>query len=177
MKTTLKIIDQVNCKFLDLDPHTRRKMVESLKFFLPHARHTPAFKLGRWDGTTSFATVSGATYVNLLEHILPIVIGEGYEIEIDDERPTVNFEFPECDEFLLSETSWPVGHPDAGEPIMLRDYQVAAINRFFENPQSMQQISTGAGKCCNANTKLSLEVSDKKFGDFLKTKRTDGPGN
>lgn len=145
-KTTLKIIDQVNCKFLDLDPHTRRKMVESLKFFLPHARHTPAFKLGRWDGTKSFAQVSGASYVNLLERLLPIVMEAGYEVELDDERPTKTFNFPECDEFLLAETLWPKGHPAEGEPIMLRDYQVEAINRFFQNPQSMQQISTGAGK-------------------------------
>lgn len=145
-KTTLKIIDQVNCKFLDVDPHTRRKMVDALKFFLPHARHTPAYKLGRWDGTTSFVAVSGATYVNLLDKVLPIVLEAGYEVEIEDERPTINFEFPECDEFLLSDTLWPKGHPAEGEPIMLRDYQCAAINRFFQNPQSMQQISTGAGK-------------------------------
>jgi superfamily II DNA or RNA helicase len=34
----------------------------------------------------------------------------------------------------------------AGQPIMLRDYQVEAIKRYLENPQSIQSISTGAGK-------------------------------
>jgi superfamily II DNA or RNA helicase len=146
VKTTLKILDQVNVKFYDLDAFTRRKMVDALKFFLPHARHTPAYKLGRWDGTTSFVQVSGATFLNLLDKVLPIVMDAGYEIEIDDERPKTDFVFPECDEFLLSETLWPKGHPAEGEPVMLRDYQVMAINNFFQNPQSMQQISTGAGK-------------------------------
>jgi superfamily II DNA or RNA helicase len=146
LKTTLKILDQVNVKFYDLDAFTRRKMVDAMKFFLPHARHTPAYKLGRWDGTTSFVQVSGATFLNLLDKVLPIVMDAGYEVEIDDERPTFEFAFPVCDEFLLSETLWPKGHPAEGEPVMLRDYQVKAINDFFQNPQSMQQISTGAGK-------------------------------
>lgn len=146
MKTTLRIRDQVNVKFENLDAFTRRKMVDALKFFLPHSRHTPAFKLGRWDGTTSFVQVSGATYLNLLDRVLPIVMEAGYEIEIEDERPTVEFSFPEVDEFLLADINWPKGHPMEGEPIMIRDYQVQAIKAFFENPQSMQQISTGAGK-------------------------------
>lgn len=174
MKTTLRIIDQVNCKFLDVDAHTRRKMVEELKYFLPHARHTPAFKLGRWDGTTSFFQVSGATFINLLDRVLPIALDAGYEIEIEDHRDHQTFEFPECDEFLLSETMWPKGHPAEGEPIMLRDYQVQAINNFFQHLHGMQQISTGAGKCCNINTRLSLEITDENFVKFVKEKRDDG---
>jgi superfamily II DNA or RNA helicase len=42
--------------------------------------------------------------------------------------------------------SWPKGHPVEGEPIVLRDYQVDIINNFLSNPQSMQEIATGAGK-------------------------------
>jgi superfamily II DNA or RNA helicase len=34
----------------------------------------------------------------------------------------------------------------AGQPIMLRDYQVEIINNFLENPQCIQEIATGAGK-------------------------------
>jgi superfamily II DNA or RNA helicase len=145
-KTTLKIIDQVNVKFYDLDAFTRRKCVDAVKYFLPHARHTPAYKLGRWDGTTSFFQVSGATYLGLLDRVLPIILDEGYEVEIEDDRPTLELHFPEVDEFLLADINWPKGHPQEGEPIMIRDYQVKAIQDFFNNPQSMQQISTGAGK-------------------------------
>jgi superfamily II DNA or RNA helicase len=146
LKTTLKILDQVNVKFCDLDAFTRRKIVEELKYFLPHAKYTPAFKLGRWDGTTSFAQLSGSTYINLLERVLPIVLDAGYQVDIEDDRPTFNFEFPECDEFLLADIDWPKGHPQEGEPILLRDYQVQAINTFFQHTQALQEIATGAGK-------------------------------
>ena len=41
---------------------------------------------------------------------------------------------------------WPKGHPRAGEPMVLRDYQPEIINRFFNNPQCVQEVATGAGK-------------------------------
>ena len=40
----------------------------------------------------------------------------------------------------------PEGHPVAGQPIVLRDYQVETINNFLNNTQSLQEIATGAGK-------------------------------
>jgi superfamily II DNA or RNA helicase len=147
MKTcTIKIYDYVNCKLDGLDPFTRRKVVEKLKFFVHKARHMPAFKLGRWDGKVAFATVGGGTYINLLDRVLPIIIEDGYEVEIDDLRLHDTFDFPEVDEEYVADCVWPAGHPIAGEPIMLRDYQVDAINRYIANPQSIQSISTGAGK-------------------------------
>jgi superfamily II DNA or RNA helicase len=39
---------------------------------------------------------------------------------------------------------------------MLRDYQVAAINKFIENPQSLQEIATGAGKTITTATLSQL---------------------
>ena len=49
-------------------------------------------------------------------------------------------------EDTFADTPWPKGHPAAGEPIMLRDYQVDILNRFLENPQCVQEVATGAGK-------------------------------
>jgi DNA or RNA helicases of superfamily II len=144
--TTLTIVDQVNCKFEGLDPVTRRKICDALKFLVPYARHMPSFKLGRWDGKISFCTVGGATYINLLERVLPIVIDAGYSVEIDDRRPPFSVSFPEITEDFLADQCWPEGHPFAGQPIMLRDYQVEAIRRYTQNLQSIQSISTGAGK-------------------------------
>ena len=46
----------------------------------------------------------------------------------------------------MSNIKWPSNHPNAGQPIELRDYQVETINKFIENPQSIQEIATGAGK-------------------------------
>lgn len=142
----IKIEDQVNCKLEGLDPFLRRKIVESLKLFVPHARHMPSFKLGRWDGKVSFATAGGGTYINLLDKVLPLVMDEGYTVDLDDKRPDYAFEWPPIDESYPSDRCWPVGHERAGEPITLRDYQVEAIQNFVDNPQSLQCISTGAGK-------------------------------
>ena len=46
----------------------------------------------------------------------------------------------------MSHIQWPENHPEAGKNIELRDYQVDTINKFIENPQSIQEIATGAGK-------------------------------
>lgn len=143
---TLVIKDHVNVKFEGLDPFTRRKISEALKFFIPYARHTPAFKMGRWDGKVAFATVGGGTYLNLVERILPFILEEGYDIRIEDRRPTLDFQFPEISEDMFADKVWPVGHPIAGEPVMLRDYQVEAIKNYVANLGSIQSISTGAGK-------------------------------
>ncbi len=147
MKTCkLTILDQVNVKFGDLDAQCRKKIVDKLKFMVPYARHMPQFKLGRWDGKVAFATVGGQTYFNVLDRVLPIVEEFGYEIVLEDRRTHPEFAFEHIDDEYLADTLWPKGHPMEGEPIMLREHQVEAINRYLDNPQSLQSISTSAGK-------------------------------
>ena len=145
-RVTLTIKDQVNVKFDDLPPEVRRKISEACKYTVPYARHTPQFKLGRWDGKVAFATIGGSTFLNMLDKVLPLVIDAGYEIDIVDKRPSYEFQFPAITNDMLAHKVWPEGHPIAGQPIMLRDYQVEAIRRYLDNPQSIQSISTGAGK-------------------------------
>ena len=77
---------------------------------------------------------------------VPLIEKAGYEIELDDQRPEINFTFPQVDEDFLADKVWPFGHIMAGMPIMLRDYQVSAINDYLKNFQSIQKIATGAGK-------------------------------
>lgn len=144
---TLLIADEVNVKIVGLDADTRRYLNNKFKYEIPGARHIPAVRLGRWDGKVSFFQMGGSTYINLLPEILPELDSRGYEIDIDDRReyPT-KFEFESVNEQSLADHMWPEGHPMAGQPIELRDYQVAAINQFLANPQSIQCIATGAGK-------------------------------
>lgn len=145
-KTTLQIKDEVNIRFINLDPATRRKMSEEVKYFLPYAYHMPSYKLGRWDGCVRFCDVGGRSYLNLLDKLLPIVQAQGYEIEIDDMRQPWNFSFDAVEATSYDHISWPKKHPAEGLPIILRDYQVDVINRFLNNPQCLQEIATGAGK-------------------------------
>tara|TARA_R110000851_G_scaffold66604_3_gene150490 strand:+ start:1642 stop:2967 length:1326 start_codon:yes stop_codon:yes gene_type:complete len=106
----------------------------------------PAYKLGRWDGTVRFCDVGGRTFLNLLDDVLPVIIEQGYEIVIDDRRENELMEFEHVTENFWDGVVWPEGHINAGEPIMLRDYQVDVINQFISAPQCLQEIATGAGK-------------------------------
>ena len=159
--TKLIIRDEVNVKFEGLDVITRRKISDKLKFFLPYAYHLPAYKLGRWDGNIRFCDIGGRTYLNLLDRILPIIEEQDYEIDIEDNRQQHDFKFEQIDESLHFEKTWGPKHPQAGQPIVLRDYQVETINKFLENPQCLQEIATGAGKTI---TTATLSNSIEKYG-------------
>jgi superfamily II DNA or RNA helicase len=150
----LIIKDEVNIKLEGLAVETRRKIVNALKFDLPYARHMPAYKLGRWDGTKTYFGIGGNGYLAHLDIILPIVEDAGYDIEVEDFRQHQTFQFPMVTESYWSSKNktWPEGHPNAGEPIILRDYQYEVINRFTENPQSLQEVATGAGKTITTAT-------------------------
>jgi superfamily II DNA or RNA helicase len=145
-KVTLEIRDEVNIKFVGLDVKTRRKISDAVKYFLPYAFHMPAYKLGRWDGCIRYCDIGGRTYFNLLDKLLPLVVEEGYQVDVDDQRQTWNFSFDPVTQTDYEHIAWPAKHPRAGDPIILRDYQVEVINRFLDNPQCLQQIATGAGK-------------------------------
>lgn len=138
--------DEVNCKIEGLDLDTRKKLEKELKFFMPYAYHVPAYKLGRWDGCVSFFTIGGVTYTNLLDRLLPLILADGYQVEVEDLRDNHKFDFDDVDETSFQYTTWPVGHPAEGEPITLRDYQVDIINKFLSTPHCLQEIATGAGK-------------------------------
>lgn len=145
-KTTLHILDEVNCKFEGLDISTRRKLSNEVKFILPYARHLPAVKLGRWDGSVRFCDIGARTYINVLDRLLPVVEQAGYSVEIQDHREPHQFEFEAIDENSYSHIKWPEGHRFAGQGIQVMDHQVEAINQYLEHPQSIQCLSTAAGK-------------------------------
>lgn len=147
--STAKIVitDECNCKILNLDLDTRKTLVNRFKYDIPGARFTPAVRLGRWDGKKAFAQLGGSTYINLLPEIIPILDQRGYNIEVEDLRTYNNaFHFTEVAVDSYAHVKWPKGHEREGQSIMLRDYQVEAVNTFLQNPQSIQCLATGSGK-------------------------------
>ena len=143
----IEIKDEVNCRLTGLDLSDRTALVKRYKYEIPGARYQPSVRLGRWDGKVPFFNIGGTTYINLLPEILPYLDEQGYDIEIDDTREyRTTFEFQEVTEQSYSHIAWPKGHPKAGESMELRDYQPEIINRFFANPQCVQEVATGAGK-------------------------------
>ena len=160
MHATLKIKDEVNVKIEGLALSDRNELVKKYKYEIPGARYLPAVRLGRWDGKVSYFQLGGSTYINLLPEILEYMTQQGYDIEIDDVRDyKTAYEFVTIDENSYNHIAWPKGHPLEGQPMVLRDYQTEIINRFFENPQSVQEVATGAGKTV-ITAALSNAVSD-----------------
>jgi len=144
---TLLIKDEVNVKLEGLELNERKELTNKFKFEVPGARYMPAVRLGRWDGKVGFFQLGGSTYINLLPEILPYLESQGYGVDVEDLREyQTQFTLEPVEESSYSHVKWPDKHPMAGEPIMLRDYQVEVINKFLEHPQSIQEIATGAGK-------------------------------
>ena len=143
----LHVRDEVNVKIEGLDLDTRKKLSNKFKYDIPGARYMPAVRLGRWDGKMAFFQMGGSTYINLLPDIIPILQQDGYDISINDTREyEMDYTLEPVTEDSYADYVWPPKHPVAGTPIMLRDYQVEVINNFLKNPQSMQEVATGAGK-------------------------------
>lgn len=161
----LTIMDEVNIKFDGLPVDVRRKISNALKFDIPYAKHMPQYKLGRWDGKQAFFGIGGSGYLNHLDVILPIIEDSGITVdEIIDHRSSIDLAFEPIEEDFWGDKCWPKGHRFEGEPIRLRDDQVEVINRFLENPQSLQEVSTGAGKTI---TTATLSKICEKYGRTL----------
>ena len=155
----LIIKDEVNVKFENLPLEARKKLTAAFKYEVGYARYHPAFKLGRWDGCVSLFGLGGNGYINQLERVLEILNKMGIQIDdIVDERLTHKLKFEKVTETYWADQGvvWPKGHVDAGKPVMLRDYQVDTINKFLENPQSLQEVATGAGKTITTATLSQL---------------------
>jgi len=139
--------DEVNVKIEGLELAERKALMKMFEYEVPGARYLPAVRLGRWNGKVSYFSLAGSTYINLLEEILPVLDRAGYDIELDDTRDyTTTFKFTEVSEATFAHKNWPKGHPKEGTPVELRDYQITIVNNFLKNPQSLQEIATGAGK-------------------------------
>ena len=144
---TIVISDEVNCKLNGLELVDRKYLANKFKFEIPGARYLPSVRLGRWDGKVAYVQLGGSTYTNLLAEILPYLDERGYNIELEDLRDyRTQFSFAQVTEQTFSHKVWPAKHPIAGQPVVLRDYQIEIINKFLENPQCIQEIATGAGK-------------------------------
>jgi superfamily II DNA or RNA helicase len=159
---TIVIRDEVNIKIEGLDLDCRKKLVNTFKYEIPGARYQPAVRLGRWDGKVAYFQLGGSSYINLLPEILPILEQYNYDVELDDQRDyqTV-FEFTQIREDSFAHKVWPKGHPVAGQPVMLRDYQVKIVNDYLSNPQCIQEVATGAGKTLMT---AALSLSVEQYG-------------
>ena len=156
------VTDEVNVKLVGLDLPDRKTLMKMFEYEVPGARYLPSVRLGRWNGKVSYFSLGGSTFMNLLPEILPLIELAGYDITLEDSREyTTTFAFTQVTEDTFTHKTWPVGHPIAGEPIVLRDYQIELINNFLSNPQCLQEIATGAGKTIMT---AALSASIERYG-------------
>ena len=147
MRCKIIINDEVNVKIEGLPVEIRRKIANKMKYEVPYARYLPQYKLGRWDGKVGFFGLGGNGYVNHLDTIINLLQESGVEIEqIDDKRAKVDLQFDKITKDFFANKTWPKGHLCEGQNIVLRDYQVEVVNNFLKEPQSLQEVATGAGK-------------------------------
>jgi superfamily II DNA or RNA helicase len=154
--------DEVNVKIEGLELSERKALMKMFEYEIPGARYLPAVRLGRWNGKVSYFSLAGSTYINLLPEILPYLDKVGYDIELEDLRDySTTFTFDKVSEDTFKDKNWPKGHTKEGTPVVLRDYQIELVNNFLENPQSLQEIATGAGKTLMT---AALSNSVEKYG-------------
>ena len=142
----ITIHDEVNITISGIDLPVKRALVAAVEHFIPAARYSAAYKLGRWNGCRSFATLGGKSYLGVLDKLIPVLQKYKFEFEIDDQREEHSFDFGQVTEDYYGDQAWPYGHRFAGEPIRLRDYQVEAVNTFLNNPAGINVLPTSAGK-------------------------------
>lgn len=157
----LIIKNEVSVKFEGLEPRVRSKMMRAVEYSLPHARFTPAGRLGRWDGKVSFMTVGGTSYFHVLDKLLPILDENGYRVDIVDQRQAATFEFDAIDENYFADVEFAPGHHMEGKSIVLRQHQVDCANAFLGNRHGLAVAATGAGKTLIT---AALSRSVEKYG-------------
>lgn len=142
MKVKLRILDEVSCIFVGLHGDHITKLYEQFGVHAPGYFFQPLFKLGRWDGKIRYFQNNGKTFIYLLDKILPKVKQWGYDITIEDLREG-SIVFPDLiDNKLFSH----INHVDTGEPTILRDHQVEAVNALITDGHGVVIAATGAGK-------------------------------
>lgn len=152
----LTILNEVFSQFSGLDKATTNKCVNKLKYLVPWRFHTPSFKLGRWDGAVRLFQDNGRVYSNLIPDIIDIIVNEGYDIDMVDNRTFGSIKVPKIGTDIFSSHKWPKGHKNEGEPIMLREDQCEAANIFSDYRYAIQELSTGYGKCLDYKTLIPI---------------------
>ena len=159
--TSCKLIiqDEINIKLEGLPVEIRRKLSNKFKYVDPTARYRPSYKLGRWDGSITLFGLGGNGYINQLPTILQLLEENNVIVkDIEDKRKELSLNFKEVTTTYWADQGkvWPKGHRFEDQPISLREDQVETVNRFLKNPQSLQEVATGAGKTIMTATLAQL---------------------
>ena len=142
------ILNEVKCKITPCPAFVYRLINDKTKIFDYRSKFTQAYQFKVWDGYTSFITVGGETYVQLLPEIITILQEHKIPFTITDQRIYKDFKptFDPIDENYLSNIKWPKGHRLEGQPVELAEHQVRLVNSILSYKKCLVSAATGAGK-------------------------------
>lgn len=146
--------DEVNCKVMGLHESHREKLSNEFSEYAPNHFFHPKYKMGVWDGKIRFFAKDGTCYINMLEDVIPRLVKYGYKPILNDKRiHSEQVELEPIDEnyFCYCEID--------GNPIILREYQVRAVNALLKSNGGILVASTAAGK-----TFINAAVA-KRYGE------------
>jgi len=141
----LIIRDEVNISIRGIDPYTSDLIWNKLSYYVPDYHFKAANTIGRWDGMIRlFKKRGNRTYLNLMRHVVPILVQQGYEVEIEEDKREdyshVSKQLTFVKEDSFSECMF------NGETLSVRDYQAEGINRGLQNGSGVLEMATGSGK-------------------------------
>lgn len=136
----VRILDEVHCVVVGLTSDHLIYFQDLYSYYAPNYRFNPRFKRGVWDGKLRYFHKQGKTFVFLLDDILPRIQGLGYKIKLHDLRETSLLDIPEIDSTYFSHVE------KDGKPIILRWYQVEAVNKLTQDGNGILIAGTGSGK-------------------------------
>jgi superfamily II DNA or RNA helicase len=139
---TIRVLDEVYMTVTGLHGDHLIHFYDKYAIHAANYFFNPKFKLGQWDGKLRYFHKDGKTYFYLLEEILPQLQQFGYTIELIDNREVVAYQ----PEFIDANVFAHINHLDSGKPIILRDYQVDAVNSLIESGTGLCIAGTGSGK-------------------------------
>jgi len=154
MDCIITFTSEVKCIVKGLTLADKKFLFNRYSFFVPSARFSPLYKLGRWNGKVYYFTEAGTTYVSLLPEIIPYLQSKGYNIKYESYFTRKNFKFEEIDNTFLNDLVWYKGHKLEGQPVQLFDHQVQVINDLLKNQHGIAAACTSAGK-----TAISLALA------------------
>lgn len=151
----------VNAKLIGADDSAKKIVNEALSYMVAGMEHMQSFKLGRWDGKSSFFSWKTASFPRgFVNRVNTALIKAGYHTQL------VRKPFPE-----------PLGPvrpvvDEFGESPRY-DYQPKVVDLLLRHGQIIARVATGGGKCLGKDTPVLMfdgtikMVQDVVVGDLL----------
>ena len=136
----IRVQDEVWATISGMEPGDLKILVDKFAIMVEGAYFMPAYKLGRWDGRIKFLSETGKIYFRLLDEVVPYLESWGYQIELNDLRRPVDLVSARIHpEFFKEDPAHTLG-------VVLRPYQVDAVNAALEAGSGFILAATGSGK-------------------------------